>query len=315
MSNTIYEIHPGKILARYIFFRLENNFTAPIEAKPFMQMITKYVAELNEKANGYEFILLTSPFKFVVEFANNILEAKKDKPAVIYVPGDDNSDELAIPTYNLEFKGQLCYDHTDTRRLKEIFMSQIPDEHFYICDRYSKDETSVPRLAKKVAAVYINDLIQRYVEDAVSDHRWPKQCKDIDKYIFEKDLAWTIEEPATRSVMGALYYHAIGVVTELLENAKEGEKIIFSNREKDALAYCNFKKFLLPDIFRFLRRFHHNQYRLRDDHIVVMIESDKALLIKNTCIFSDQFDDDDVWSKESRELDDREVDIMEKRLW
>ena len=30
-----------------------------------------------------------------------------------------------------------------------------------------------------------NDLIERYVKHEVEEKRWPRQCKDIDEYIFK----------------------------------------------------------------------------------------------------------------------------------
>lgn len=60
-------------------------------------------------------------------------------------------------------------------------------------------------IGKYAASEIINNIWESYVDDLIKNNRWPRQCKDINKYLFEIDLANIIEVKSIKNELLELY--------------------------------------------------------------------------------------------------------------
>jgi len=72
------------------------------------------------------------------------------------------------------------------RKIISVWLNQYPqrtiDENIEL-DEYETE------IGKNLAAKIILNIWDQYVDELIMEHKWPKQCKDINKYLFETDLA------------------------------------------------------------------------------------------------------------------------------
>lgn len=169
-------------------------------------------------------------------------------------------------------------------------------------------------ISKKVASFFINDLIERYVKSRISKGYWPSQCRDIDRYIFARDIGKYIDENGTVDTFKKAYLYAIDAVCMLLKEEKT-EKLEISNNPYHMLAHANFLKLIMTEELSFLKQFSYNKYQVRDEAITVTISKNKVKFKSSACVFSDPYEQwsDDYEYKEG-DIGTQFVEIMKKRI-
>ena len=204
-------------------------------------------------------------------------------------------------------RGQDIVDKTLEQNIKvsnlsEYPLSRINDDNF---------ETS-----KKVAAYFVNDLIERYLKNRVENRSWPKQCNDADEYIFKRNIGRVIDENGTKENFKKAYYQAIRIIAESLENKQSlSDIVIISNNSNKCLAYANYLKIVTPETLSFLMRYRYNEYQLRNASIDVSVINNQAKFETSECVYSDPYGEwSDDYSQKKGTINDVPVLVMEKRI-
>lgn len=171
-------------------------------------------------------------------------------------------------------------------------------------------------VAKKAAAYFINDLIERYLKDRIQKKCWPIQCGNADEFVFNRNIGQLIDENGTKENFKTAYYQAIRVITELLEAKQHSnEKVLFSNNNAKCLAYSNYLKMLISKPLSFLLEYRYNLYEFRNASINISILNNEVKFQNSECIYSDPYD---AWSDDYKTADgtinDVPVHVMEKRI-
>ena len=60
-------------------------------------------------------------------------------------------------------------------------------------------------MGKYLTAEIINIIWKSYIEENIKQNRWPGQCRDIDKYLLEIDLAEIIELKSIKKELLDMY--------------------------------------------------------------------------------------------------------------
>ncbi|MDD4706481.1 MAG: hypothetical protein PHS24_04665 [Bacilli bacterium] len=168
------------------------------------------------------------------------------------------------------------------------------------------------RKSKQIAAYIVNDLMERYLEAQVESKRWPKQCRDVAEFIFDKDLGSIINVEGTKSNFLDLYKNAVCIIANLY---KTHDTFEISNNEYNCLAYNNFLRIVRP--FPFIRNEKYCSDKLGNKEIIIKVQGDDINLRETQCIFSDPYGDwSDEFKTENKKLgnEDNFELILKKRV-
>lgn len=305
------------VLLEYLYARLNKGITEGINEKDYFCFLNALLENINTDKSDYS-IRAVSPN----ENFSTIVEKTIDKVKYNYSSrsGIDFKNGVIYPNYDLfelEWsKYKLFRDHGRGQKLTVETISQfVPTPNlstFSLKD--SNDENF--ELAKKIAAYYINNLIERYLEDRIEKRYWPTQCRNADEFVFKRDIGKSIDEKGTKENFEIAYYQAIRVITELLETKQHSsENVALSNNEANCLAYANYLKILVPEPLSFLLPYRYNQYRLRNANINVSIQNNEAKFSNSECIYSDPYGDcSRDYKTTDGTIDNIPVQVMEKRI-
>ncbi len=321
MEGTGIKITTEKALLEYLFERLSKGITEGISEKNFYMFLNEVVKNINEdkSISASKVFYETEPYKDIAQRTRELTTREYNKN----VTGIDIKRGVVCPNYNLvkdNFGSSWGKYSTFGSGVRQTIMSSSlsqyvknPKLSYFSCSKASDNNFE---LAKKIGAYFINDLIVRYINKKSKEGFWPSQCKNIDEYIFKRNIAAMIDEPGTKENLTNAYYHAIRVITKMLEiNNYSNGKLVFSNDRKRLLAHANFLKIVLPEQISFLRHYTYNEYELFNANINASVIDNEAYYDNSECISSDPYSE---WSDEYRSnkgiIDNAPVYVMERRI-
>ena len=314
MSQIIVVKHE-RLLVNLFYYLLSKGITKPVTEKQYFSIVNETLKKINQsKSNLVPAIYKVEDesFEDIVAKAT-LLERCTRKGIEIY---KYRGYLAARPTYDLSRPSFW----QDVRvnwypKQQDIFHSVIDSKIHQITSRkvqmQSVSEEQL-NLAKKVAAVFVNDIVKKYVDRAVENKRWPSQCKDVDEYIFNRNIASYIDEQGTAEIFCKLYNHAIQVVCNLIRENKGSFQI--SNKEQDALAFANFLRFFDLEELKPFISLKYICDKKNDLGIRCTVSNGEAICFSIKCTYIDELDGENAYKSNTWEVSETEVAIMEKRL-
>ena len=313
------EIRKEIVLLKYFSDLLSNGITTGVTLDEFNILLNEIVRTTNlgafnifkkEKIGSYEFYN-------IVKKANEI--NKQSNPWVyngIEIKEDNNSI-TALPTYSL-IKNMNVPNMLDP--VVNALIKNNADRLMNSLKTTPIDLENVPKqvidISSKIAAYFINDVIERYVDDKIKFGFWPKQCSNVDEYVFKKNVAEYIDERGTAKTFKYAYINAINTVCDLLKSDNSSimfdREIYFSNNDTNLLAFANYMKIFMPRSLDFLRQYKYFKYEPKSESRSLCILNDNVYKSKYTFVHSivQNRPDDDC---ESLVLNE-DVKVMEKRI-
>lgn len=317
MKKEIINIKAESILAECFRSLLTTGITIGITEKMFNEFVNELVNKLNINSSEFASEIMIKPdsFENIVERMNKIHSERVIGVQLESIIGDGgNKMFIALPTYELKKWEYRQFETGLYGREKRIFDAILQDKIVSQFPNESKIVSEKSDIAKKVASFFVNDLIERYVKSRISKGYWPSQCRDIDKYIFDRDIGKCIDENGTADIFKKVYLHAINEVCLLLSD-KKAETIEISNNPYHMLAHANFLKFVIPEDLSFLKQYVYHKYEEHDAAITVTISKNEVKFRSSACVFSDPYGEwSDAYKYEKGTIGAQSVEIMEKRI-
>jgi len=324
--DNVIVIEHERALIEYLYERLNKGITNGVTSEEYFEFINALVEKINSSESEFAITakIENESFSDIAEKAKEITKIQHWKDE-IWQDGygiDFSSTEfgkgIIYPNYDLVKKSwndyklfrSLGYPQQITRDFLEKTI-EAPNLSSYSLKQVSDKNFQV---SKKIAALYVNELIKRYIKTRVEKKYWPIQCRDIDKYIFDRNIAALIDEKGTAETFKIAYLQAIRVIAEMKES-NSSEYIMFSNNEANVLAYANYLKMIAPKQLEFLRSYEYNQYELHNASIDITTYGDVAEFKTSACNDYDPYGGwSDTYNHESGVINDGPVLVMEKRI-
>ena len=309
------------ILLKYMSDLLSNGITDGIRKDDYNKLLNLIIDTIN--LSSFSTLkkerISNDEFNNIVVLANKLNKISK--------PGAGNAVEIkelngklyAEPTYSFtkNDKVDLSLEKIEIYAIKDYVSKKVNNiklSSFAISDASSDDL----HIGEIVSSYYVNDLIRRYVDDKINFGSWPKQCDDIDEYIFKRDIAKLIDEDGTVENFKIAYLQAIRVVCELInESRKKGRvEVYMSNNDYNMLAYANYKKIVNSYKLRFLRKYDYKKYEIKNESRSISIIDDVVTSSINTVInFLPYYNSTcDIESQKTLLKDNEDVNILRKRI-
>lgn len=114
-------------------------------------------------------------------------------------------DKSVINTYFMD-RGMSKFDDFDgtAKKIRTLIAEYLSDKPKRKLEDSELDEGEI-MYGKYIAVEIITQIWESYVDALIGYHKWPEQCKDIDKYLFETDLATIINLPSIKEELINLY--------------------------------------------------------------------------------------------------------------
>jgi len=317
MSKETITIKNEKALLEYLYKRLSLGCTDPITADEYFRFINLFEERVNSDNSLEKILFERESFTDIVSKAMIMLEKYgcNNKCNPLSYKWTNGADAI-YPTYDLKQIEYGVYRMVEQPRQMSIartLMEELtPKINLSIYDFIKFDSSEA---AQKVAAFYINDIVNRYIQDKIKMGLWPAEFTDVDKYIFEENFAQTFNGLGTKEAFINAYIHATRIVSELKDNAHPNETLMFSNNPNNSLAYANFLKMFSPEQLQFLIKYSHNPYALNDAAIDIYTESSDARFYTEACTYYDENGDwSNQYERNSGVIVGESVKVMKKRL-
>ena len=317
MSKETITIKNERALLEYLYKRLSLGCTDPITEDEYFRFINLLEERVNSDNSLERVLFEKESFDDIVSKAMVMLELyscnnKSNPLSYKWI----NGVRALYPTYELKPAEYSVYRMIEQSRqtiIARALMEELtPKINLSTYDFIRFDSLDA---AEKVASFYINDIINRYIQNVIRLGYWPSNFTDADKYIFGQNFAQTFNGNGTKEAFINAYIHATRIVSELKDNASNNETIMFSNNPNNALAYANYLKMLSPKQLQFLIQYSHKPYALNDASIYVSTKGSDACFNSVACTYYDESGDwSNHYERNAGIIDKEPVKIMQKRL-
>jgi len=113
-------------------------------------------------------------------------------------------DKSVINTYFMD-NGMGQYNKGKVLEIRKIINEYLINEPKRKIDETVQVEESDLLIGKYIAAGIIKNIWDSYIKNHIENYRWPRQCKDINKYLFEIDLADIINLKSIKNQLFEMY--------------------------------------------------------------------------------------------------------------
>ena len=148
-------------------------------------------------------------------------------------------DKSVISTYYMDNGMSKYDDYKGTAwKIRQIIGEYLKDTPKRTIDETTEIEEKDLTVGKYIAAEILTQIWYSYIDKKIESNRWPKQCKDINKYLFEIDLATMIEEESIKDELLNIY-RVFSKRIAILYSQDKNLKV--SSYESGYLARANYK--------------------------------------------------------------------------
>lgn len=216
MVNEKKELTVDDLIIEYIMYKSKNGYDPSFYAKEFFDFLKFFESKMEVKDSlyGNELFIRFFERKSQYDWADyENIKGKKEKkynPHIDMTYDVNKLDYLFKINYNFSmYDGSVINTYfmnsDDVKKIRlviEEYVSNLPKRKL----EDKKDlKLNCLLVGKKFAAEIILKIWDSYVYNNINSGKWPKQCIDINKYLFDLDLAEVINVPSIKKELFELY--------------------------------------------------------------------------------------------------------------
>lgn len=258
MVNLEHELTVDDLIVEYMMYKVRNGYEPSFLTSEFISFLYFFESKMPVEDSLYENYKLFQRFferKSERDWSRTVSWSTDEEeivPHMEMVYSDKDNDYLIKANYKLsdydrsvintyfmdngmgkyeDFKGQ-------TFKIRSIIKKWLTDYPKRRINESAEIENQNLLIGKYIAAEIITNIWNSHIDKQIQNHTWPIQCKDINKYLFETDLAEII---GTKSVKNDLIelYSVLSKRVAILYQQDKSLKI--SSYPNGYLAHANYK--------------------------------------------------------------------------
>ena len=214
MVNLEHKLTVDDLIVEYMMYKTNNGYEPSFSTSEFINFLYFFESKMKVEDALYENEKLFKRFferKNESDWSNEshmkMIEDEISNDYIIqanYRLGD--YDRSVINTYFMDggmgeytdFKGQVF----EIRKIIEEYLADVPKRK--IDNIIDIDENDL-LMGKYVAAQIIQNIWESHIDKLIENQEWPRQCKDINKYLLETDLSTIINLKSIKKELLELY--------------------------------------------------------------------------------------------------------------
>lgn len=257
MVNLEHKLTADDLIVEYMMYKVKNGYEPSFLTSEFINFLYFFESKILVEESLYENEKLFQKFferKSESDWSRTVSWATREKeiiPHMDMIYSDKDNDYLIKANYKLsdydrsiintyfmdngmgqydDFKGQ-------TFKIRSIIGEWLADYPKRKLDESIEIEEQNLLVGKYIAAEIIANIWHSYIDKQIENHNWPRQCKDINKYLFEMDLAEIIGTKSIKKDLIELYSVLSKRIAILYQQDK---KLKISFYKNGYLAHANY---------------------------------------------------------------------------
>lgn len=207
--NVEHKLTVDDVIVEYMMYKIKNGYEPKFFASDFIEFLKTLTGKIEVENLTYEKNKLFTQF-FERKLEKNwrsgphmIMKSIEEKDDFIIEANYKFSiyDESIINTYFMKYGGEKEIV-TELRKAIGKFLSNEPKRKI---DTTIEIDKNAEFIGKYTAAEIISNIWKSYIESKIENHQWPRQCRDINIYLLETDLAVIIGLPSMKKTLLELY--------------------------------------------------------------------------------------------------------------
>jgi len=257
MVNLEHKLTVDDLIVEFMMCKLKNGYEPSFLASEFMIFLHFFEKQMSVEDTLYDTEKLFERFferKADSDWSTTlwIKQEKIIQPHMDMEYSDEHSDYLIKANYRLSdydrsvintyFMDEGMREYDDykgqTFKIRSIIKEWLTNFPKRKIDESIEVDEQKLFIGKCIAAEIITNIWNSYIDIQIQKYAWPKQCKDMEKYLFEMDLANIIGVKSIRKELIELY-NVLSKRVAILYQQDPNLKISSSSNEY--LAYANYK--------------------------------------------------------------------------
>ena len=258
MVNLEHKLTVDDLIVEYMMYKVKNGYEPSFLTSEFINFLYFFESKMLVEDSLYENEKLFQRFfeRKVERDWSITIDWKTDKKQVIphmdMVYSDKDNDYLIKANYKLsDFDRSVIntyfmdnglgkYDDFEgqTFKIRNIIGEWLADYPKRKIDETIEIEEQNLLVGKYIAVEIITNIWNSHIDEQIKNHTWPKQCKDMNKYLFEMDLAEIIGTKSIKKDLIELYSVLSKRIAILYQQDKN---LKISSFSKGYLAHSNYK--------------------------------------------------------------------------
>lgn len=214
MVNLEHKLTVDDLIVEYMMYKTNNGYEPSFSTSEFISFLYFFESKMEVEDALYENKKLFDRFferKNERDWFNkphmNMIEDESSNDYIIQANYKlSNYDRSVINTYFMDggmsqfddFKGQTF----KIRKVIEEYLADVPKRK--IDDTIDIDENDL-LIGKYIAAQMIQNIWESHIDKLIENQEWPRQCKDINKYLLETDISTIINLKSIKKELLELY--------------------------------------------------------------------------------------------------------------
>jgi len=244
MVNLEHNLTVDDLIVEYMIYKVNNGYEPQFLASEFINFLYFFESKMPVQDSLYEKEKLFQRFferkaeSDWIRIKNLITNEKQFTPHMDWIYSEKDNDYIIKANYRLSAydrsvintyfmpggrfeKGKII----EIRNLIGEYLKEQPKRK--IDDTVEIDKNALI-VGKYLTAEMIENIWNSYIKKQVENHKWPEQCQDITKYLFEIDLAEIIGLKSIRKELLNLYK----VISRRIA-------ILYQQDKNLKISYCN----------------------------------------------------------------------------
>ncbi len=219
MVNLEHKLTVDDLIVEYMMYKVKNGYEPSFFTSEFINFLYFFESKMIVEDSLYENDKLFTRFferkaeRDWVRTVSWITKEKEIVPHMDMVYSEKDNDYLVRANYKLsdfdrsvintyfmdngmgkfdDFKGQ-------TFKIREIIKEYLSNQQKRQIDESVEIDNNDLMVGQYVSSKIIINIWESYIIKMIENHRWPRQCRDINKYLLETDLAEIIGVDSIRN--------------------------------------------------------------------------------------------------------------------
>lgn len=205
------------LISEYLMAKVNNGYEPNFTTSEFLNFLYYFDDEMKLESSFYESDKIFKSFfgkkkndeieKNPVPYLDIVYNEKLQECVISANYNFSDYYKSTLNTYFLDNgMGRLGKGKTgEIRNIISKYLTRFPKRKIVHDCFYDDTEFLV---GKYIAAMMVQTIWKGYIYELISQKRWPNQCKDINKYLFEYDLAEIIDAKSIKSELIDFYNEA-----------------------------------------------------------------------------------------------------------
>lgn len=208
MVNLEHKLTVDDLIVEYMMYKVKNGYEPSFLTSEFISFLYFFESKMLVVDSIYENDKLFARFferKAESDWSRTVSWITKEKeivPHMDMVYSEKDNDYLIRANYKLsDFDRSVIntyfmpggqWGEGKTKEIRNIIGEYLSNQQKRQLDESVSIDNNDLIVGQYVSAEIVVNIWENYIKKLIENHKWPRQCSDINKYLFETDLVETI---------------------------------------------------------------------------------------------------------------------------